>query len=322
VSRDCLENLRHPDDLFCMEPHSDAIQSDPLLPRAWAEPILGKVGVLNMNDHARLLLSYLEEVCCRRDSGQKVPSWLSWKAARQLMVPVVLGMTMGSCGGKTDSAAPGDCDGGDCVELCADGLDNDGDGATDCDDSDCADAVACASGSLYGIVTESDCGNGVDDDGDKAIDCDDSDCASAVECASVVPYGIVMPDTETDCGNGVDDDGDKAIDCDDTDCESAVGCGGVSLYGITMPDTEVDCSDGDDADQDGLVDCDDPDCAGQPNCAPGAEFNCVDHLDNNGDGLADCEDPDCFNSAWQCVPPYAIVMFDSASLGEHGEEVS
>ena len=54
-------------------------------------------------------------------------------------------------------------------EICDNGLDDDGDGATDCVDSDCP---ACPEI----------CDNGADDDGDGAADCDDDDCAEAESC--------------------------------------------------------------------------------------------------------------------------------------------
>ena len=54
-------------------------------------------------------------------------------------------------------------------EICDNGLDDDGDGATDCVDSDCP---ACPEI----------CDNGADDDGDGAVDCDDDDCAEAESC--------------------------------------------------------------------------------------------------------------------------------------------
>ncbi|MBN1771572.1 MAG: hypothetical protein JXB32_09940 [Deltaproteobacteria bacterium] len=58
-------------------------------------------------------------------------------------------------------------------EVCDDGLDNDGDGATDCDDPDCVGAPGCV---------ETDCEDALDDDGDGATDCDDFDCALDAAC--------------------------------------------------------------------------------------------------------------------------------------------
>src|SRR5262245_56026851 len=64
------------------------------------------------------------------------------------------------------------CGGGQFTEnevgLCADGVDNDGDGLTDCDDVvDCGPDPAC-------VVPEAgNCADGVDNDGDQLIDCAD-----------------------------------------------------------------------------------------------------------------------------------------------------
>ncbi|MEZ4241732.1 MAG: M4 family metallopeptidase [Myxococcota bacterium] len=67
------------------------------------------------------------------------------------------------------------------VEVCDDGIDNDGDGAVDCADSDCATDPAC-------VVPEV-CDDGIDNDGDGAIDCDDLDCAGDPVCAPVCGGG-------------------------------------------------------------------------------------------------------------------------------------
>ncbi|MBK9033009.1 MAG: M4 family metallopeptidase [Myxococcales bacterium] len=95
--------------------------------------------------------------------------------------------------------------------ACADGLDNDGDGATDCADSDCAAAPACQA-----PTTETACADGLDNDGDGATDCADSDCAQAPACQA--------PATETACADGLDNDGDGATDCADSDCAQAPAC--------------------------------------------------------------------------------------------------
>ena len=58
-------------------------------------------------------------------------------------------------------------------ENCADGIDNDGDGATDCADTECAGAPGCV---------ETDCADTRDDDRDGATDCADFDCAIDAAC--------------------------------------------------------------------------------------------------------------------------------------------
>jgi hypothetical protein len=60
------------------------------------------------------------------------------------------------------------------VELCHDGLDNDGDGLADCDDPECGSSASC--------VPEASCHDDVDDDGDGLTDCEDLDCVGSLAC--------------------------------------------------------------------------------------------------------------------------------------------
>ncbi|MDM9630611.1 hypothetical protein [Robiginitalea aurantiaca] len=53
------------------------------------------------------------------------------------------------------------------VELCADGIDNDGDGLIDCEDLDCETSPEC--------IAEI-CDDGLDNDGDGLTDCEDPEC--------------------------------------------------------------------------------------------------------------------------------------------------
>jgi hypothetical protein len=59
------------------------------------------------------------------------------------------------------------------AEDCANGVDDNGNGATDCADALCDDVEACR---------EQLCDNDVDDNGDGATDCDDQDCARLPVC--------------------------------------------------------------------------------------------------------------------------------------------
>jgi hypothetical protein len=96
--------------------------------------------------------------------------------------------------------------------LCADMLDNDGDGALDCADSDCTDDVACqpvCDPSESGVAA---CTDGLDNDCDGLPDCADSECTS--------PGG-------GECCNGVDDNGDGAIDVLACGCDSPAECGPI-----------------------------------------------------------------------------------------------
>lgn len=84
---------------------------------------------------------------------------------------------------------------------CADGVDNDCDGATDCNDSDCSADPNCASF----------CGDGTCDPGEDQCNCP-TDCGTP-------------PATETNCADGIDNDCDGATDGDDSDCQAGTICG-------------------------------------------------------------------------------------------------
>ena len=81
----------------------------------------------------------------------------------------------------TSSTGGGDTE--DTDALCADGIDNDGDGYIDCDDYNCSRNSAvtvCGSGggSTGGSEdTNALCADGQDNDGDGHIDCDDYNCS-------------------------------------------------------------------------------------------------------------------------------------------------
>jgi hypothetical protein len=82
---------------------------------------------------------------------------------------------------------------------CADGIDNDADGAIDCADTECADTEVCTS-----------CVDGVDNDRNGDTDCDDVTCRYAEVCGQ--------------CDDGEDDDLDGQIDCADPDCQQSPVC--------------------------------------------------------------------------------------------------
>ena len=110
-------------------------------------------------------------------------------------------------------------------EICDDGEDNDGDGATDCDDSDCI----CPEPE----DTNEACSDGIDNDLDEAVDCEDDDCAELLACTCEVPlrggecptewdgsfagpfsyiHNIQIPEPDTDAYCCFDFDGDGEID--------------------------------------------------------------------------------------------------------------
>lgn len=176
--------------------------------------------------------------------------------------------------------------------TCADGLDNDCDGATDCDDSDCAAAVNCAPPICNA--------NGACEAGENCTNCP-SDCPAAGGPA---------------CGNGTCEptDGEDCLTCP-SDCngqqtgrtstrfccgdgagENPVGCsdgrcseGGFSCNG--SPAESYCCGDG-------ICDVGEGPClcsvdCGAPDTSESIRTTCRDELDNDCDGLADCQDLDC-----------------------------
>ncbi len=187
------------------------------------------------------------------------------------------------CGNGADDDGDGatDCNDSDCLascpELCGNALDDDADGNTDCADSDCD-----------GSCVE-DCADARDNDGDGQADCDDKDCN--------------LPACVEDCGDNRDNDGDAAIDCSDTDCniescdelctdardndgDAAVDCDDEDCDGLCPED----CADGRDNDLDAFIDCDDPEC--EASCPE----DCSDGADNDADALIDCVDPECLGT--------------------------
>src|SRR5262249_57350697 len=70
------------------------------------------------------------------------------------------------------------------VELCANGVDDDADGAPDCFDSDCANDPACA---------VEICGDCQDNDGDGLVDYEDPDCCDATDALTLRRMTVRMP---------------------------------------------------------------------------------------------------------------------------------
>jgi hypothetical protein len=174
---------------------------------------------------------------------------------------------------------------------CANGADDDEDGATDCDDESCADYYRCM---------DEVCDNDYDDNGDGYTDCEDPDCADLIIC---------VPET---CDNGVDDNGDGHTDCQDEECWDDEACDGVEVCWNSIDDNG-----------DGNTDCDDAQCVSDPSCEDEenpSHDNCYDELDNDGDGWVDCADPGCFNrhpcNATTCVVDQAVVL---ATVGQFRE---
>ena len=133
------------------------------------------------------------------------------------------------------------------VEICDNGIDDDGDGLVDCDDPDCAESPSCTKSGFCGDPQSNSCcivhSNPY---------CDDAECCEAV-CAAdafccATEWDSICADAaaqlcgglcgggggEEICDNGIDDDGDGLVDCDDPDCAGVPGC---------CPDGQVVCGD-------------------------------------------------------------------------------
>jgi hypothetical protein len=84
----------------------------------------------------------------------------------------------------TDVCAAGVCQArpiaGCGVEVCNDGIDNDGDGKIDCQDEDCAKDPACAPAAPVEI-----CGDCIDNDGDGLVDYEDPDCCGSTDALTL-----------------------------------------------------------------------------------------------------------------------------------------
>jgi hypothetical protein len=100
-------------------------------------------------------------------------------------------------------------------EVCANRIDDDGDGLADCRDPDCAADIACRCVPTGVEATSAACSDARDNDCDGLTDCADPQCASAAACCRATAtreFGVAA------CTNGRDDDCDGVADCDDSDC--------------------------------------------------------------------------------------------------------
>jgi len=82
----------------------------------------------------------------------------------------------------------------DSARVCANGVDDDGNGLTDCADPSCDGSGVCE-------ATADACGNDVDDDGDGLTDCAEADCQVGGFCDSFASPCSVVP--QTGCPTGM-----------------------------------------------------------------------------------------------------------------------
>ena len=175
------------------------------------------------------------------------------------------------------------------------------------------------------------CTNGVDDDGDGLVDCADPDCDNDPACATLVltpPEKIGTPPVEDagtppvedsgtppveQCTNGVDDDGDQLVDCADPDCAQNEAC----LPTPPPPPPAENCSNGKDDDGDELVDCADPDCANDRACSPPPPVDAGPPPDLcSSDAPKTCED------ALHCCMNTCKPLVQGCSKHDHDDHVS
>jgi hypothetical protein len=119
-------------------------------------------------------------------------------------------------------------------EICADGIDNDGDVYVDCADSDCTFVGACINCN-GGLPPEpefqpSRCTDGQDNDCDGTVDCGDDDCSAS-------------PVYVTECCNGVDETGNNVIDDFNCRCQNDAECSeiGQICYTHTVKACGIPC---------------------------------------------------------------------------------
>ncbi len=158
---------------------------------------------------------------------------------------------------------------------CADGIDNDGDGATDLNDFSC-------SGPTDNDETnpKAQCQDGIDNDHDGLVDLADPGCSSRQD------NDETNATTPAQCSDGIDNDGDGATDLND------FSCSGPTDNDETNP--KAACQDGIDNDHDGLVDLTDPGCSSpQDNDESNTASQCADGIDNDNDGATDLNDFSC-----------------------------
>ncbi len=127
-----------------------------------------------------------------------------------------------------------------CLEICGNGIDDDGDGLADCEDPECGptallsqDRIICPGQSAVLLASATggkgpltyqwshNLGTGTM----KTVSPSSTTTYSVTvtsalsSCTSVAQTTITVAGCTEDCSNGIDDDGDGLIDCDDPDCE-------------------------------------------------------------------------------------------------------
>ncbi len=127
------------------------------------------------------------------------------------------------------------------VEICDNGLDDDGDGLTDCDDPDCSNSFTVTTNATSPSICVG---------GNTTISANASGGSS--------PYTYVW---DNGLGNSISHNISPLTTTTYTvTVTSSTGCTSTAQVTITVNYCAEDCNDGIDNDGDGLIDCDDPDC--------------------------------------------------------------
>lgn len=189
---------------------------------------------MSRNPHARAALDYLENLCRRMDRGLRPrrPSGAWWRAGACLPAGVSLCLVAACSPAEAPPRSPSHAT----MEVCGDGIDNDGNGLVDCDDRracNCRHAGVDPVGPGPNLGPERGCDDGLDDDGDGRVDCDDPDCYGV--CRGAEYMAPIERPSEADCSNGRDDDGDGKVDYADEDCHHA-----VALYAAPVKPQRVE----------------------------------------------------------------------------------
>ncbi len=132
-----------------------------------------------MNDHAKNVRDYLNELCARMDRGEE-PKRIR-KAWWRVPSAVAVGLSLASCGGTADELGQSE------AAVCSDGVDDDAISDVDCDDTECAKLSDCDLSEAYARSKEK-CDNFEDDDGDNLVDCLDPDCKTFPDCVFSPAY--------------------------------------------------------------------------------------------------------------------------------------
>lgn len=176
-----------------------------------------------------------EEIGCDDDSGG-----IRWSSALDfpLLQPgtyfiFVDGLTVDPFAGPNEGAFTLNVEVAPAVEICGDGLDNDGDGYADCADSECATVPGCQGCNAGGIpmpeLGVSACTDGLDNDCDGLVDCEDPDCSAS-------------QDNSTECCNGMDQNGNGIPDDFNCRCVTDGHCQATEIcYTSTVGACSIPC---------------------------------------------------------------------------------